>query len=139
MYRIDNRGNKKSDNIRNEVINKYGVCNGVIPDKIFLEVASGMNEKREKFNELLDMVINNEVDTVYVTHKDRLTRFGYEYFETIFKKFNTKIVILNNVINEKNFQQELTEDLISIIHHFSMKMYSNKRKQLNEIKKQLEQ
>ncbi|MCI5450588.1 GNAT family N-acetyltransferase [bacterium] len=32
MYRIDNRGNKKSDNIRNEVINKYGVCNGVIPD-----------------------------------------------------------------------------------------------------------
>ena len=98
-----------------------------------------MNEKREKFNELLDMVINNEVDTVYVTHKDRLTRFGYEYFETIFKKFNTKIVILNNVINEKNFQQELTEDLISIIHHFSMKMYSNKRKQLNEIKKQLEQ
>ena len=55
------------------------------------------------------------------------------------RTLNTKIIILNNVINEKNFQQEIIEDLISIIHHFSMKMYSNKRKQLNEIKKQLEQ
>lgn len=137
--RVSNTKQKEDLKTQEQTIVSYCNYNGIIPDKILLEVASGMNENREKFNELLDMVMNNEVDTVYVTYKDRLTRFGYEYFETIFKKFNTKIVVLNNVINERNFQQELTEDLISIIHHFSMKMYSNRRKQLNEIKKQLEQ
>jgi predicted site-specific integrase-resolvase len=34
---------------------------------------------------------------------------------------------------EKDFQEELTEDLIAIIHHFSMKMYSNRRKALKEL------
>ena len=43
-----------------------------------------------------------------------------------------------DVINEKNFQQELTDDLISIIHHFSMKMYSNRRKKLKEASKLIE-
>ena len=56
----------------------------------------------------------------------------------LFKKFNVEIVVLNNPIDEVNMEQELTEDLISIIHHFSMKMYSNRRKKLKEIQKELE-
>ena len=37
----------------------------------------------------------------------------------------------------KTYEQELTEDLISIVHHFSMKSYSHRRK-LNKIRKDLE-
>ena len=44
---------------------------------------------------------------------------------------------MNNKIDEENYEKELTEDLISIIHHFSMKMYSNRRKQLKEIENKL--
>lgn len=65
------------------------------------------------------MVMNNEVDTIYIKYKDRFVRFSFDWFETLCNKFNTKIVILNN----KNFspEEELVENLISIIHVFFVK------------------
>ena len=101
--------------------------NGVIVDNIFKDIASGMNENRKGLNDLLTEVINGNIDTVYISFKDRLTRFGYGYLENLFDYFGTKIVCINSS-KEEDFQQELSEDLISIIHHFSMKMYSNRRK-----------
>ena len=133
--RVSSTKQKEDLKTQEQLVVNYCNNNGIIPDEILSEVASGMNENREKFNQLLDMVLNGEVETVYITYKDRLTRFGYEYFESIFKKFNTNIVVLNNVVNENNFQQELADDLISIIHYFSMKMYSNRRKQLKQVEK----
>ena len=95
-----------------------------------------MNESRKDLNELIKLVIENKVSKVFVSYKDRLTRFGYNYFEYIFKEFETEIEVIN-LIKEEDFQTELTQDLVSIIHHFSMKMYSNRRKQLNNLKKLL--
>lgn len=96
-----------------------------------------MNENRKGFNELLDLVISGKVYKVFVTYKDRLTRFGFDYFRKFFRKFGTEIVVLNED-KEVSFEDELVQDLISIIHHFSMKMYSHRRKQLTELKKELE-
>lgn len=136
--RVSNTKQKGDLLKQQQIITDFINSKGIIPDLILSEIASGMNENRAEFNKLVDMVINNEVDTVFITYKDRLTRFGFEYFENLFKKFNTKIVVLNNTINQESFEKELTGDLVSIIHHFSMKMYSNRRKQLKEIQKQLE-
>jgi predicted site-specific integrase-resolvase len=72
----------------------------------------------------------------YISYKDRLTRFGFGYIENICAKYKTKIVVVNST-DEKDFQNELTEDLVAIIHHFSMKMYSNRRKELKALKNQL--
>lgn len=98
-----------------------------------------MNENRTEFNLLLRDVFNGNVDTVFISYKDRLTRFGFDYFKGIFEEFGTKIVVLDE-LEETNsdFQTELTNDLISIIHHFSMKLYSNRRKKLKEIEKLIE-
>jgi predicted site-specific integrase-resolvase len=52
---------------------------------------------------------------------------GFKLMESIFSNFGTKIVVIN-ATKEEDFQQELTTDLISIIHHFSMKLYSNRQK-----------
>lgn len=136
--RVSNQKQKDDLQKQKQLLTDYCNINGIIPDLILTEIASGMNENREQFNKLIDLVINNEVDKIYITYKDRLTRFGFDYFKNLFNKFNVEIVILNNPINENNLEQELTEDLISIIHHFSMKMYSNRRKQLKEIQKELE-
>ena len=95
-----------------------------------------MNENRNYFNKIIDMVLDNKVDKVFISYKDRFTRFGFNYFQNMFKKFNTEIVILN-LTKEEDFQDELVNDFISIIHHFSMKMYSNRRKELNDLKKKL--
>ena len=96
-----------------------------------------MNENRKEFNKLINLVIDNQVENVFITFKDRLTRFGFDYFKNLFQKYDCKIVILNNPVNEDNFDNELTEDLIAIIHHFSMKMYSNRRNKLKDIEKTL--
>ena len=117
-----------------DFVNQSGQINGLV----LQEVASGMNENRNELNKLIRMVSERKVKTVYITYKDRLTRFGYGYFETLFKLYDTQIVVLNN-INESSYQEELTADLIAIIHHFSMKVYSHRRKELNKLKRSLQQ
>ena len=107
------------------------IVNGIIPDLVLTDIASGMNEERTNFNKLLQLVVTDKINKVYISYKDRLTRFGFGYFEQIFKMYGTEIVIMN-LTDESSFQQELTEDLVSVIHHFSMKMYSNRRKILKE-------
>jgi putative resolvase len=105
--------------------------------KTISDIASGMNENRKGFNELLDLVQEGAVACVYVTYKDRLTRFGFDYFTRLFDRYGTKIVVINDT-EVTPFEQELTQDLIAIIHHFSMKMYSNRRKVLKSAKKLLQ-
>lgn len=123
-----------------ETVKKYCLCHGVTVDKVYKDIASGMNENRQGLNDLINQVIQNRVKTVYITFKDRLVRFGFEYMKNIFNKFNTEIIVLDdNEETSKTFQDELTEDLISIIHHFSMKMYASRRKKLNNFKKILEE
>lgn len=91
--------------------------------------------ERKGFNELLDAVLSNEVNTVIIENKDRLCRFGYDLLETVFKKHGTRIIVTSNS-DSKTYEQELTDDLISIIHHYSMKSYSHRRK-LNNAEKDL--
>ena len=131
---------KQKDDLKKQIqiLNDFCNSNGIIIDEIFAEIASGMNEDREEFNKIIDLVINKEIDKIYITFEDRLTRFGFKYFENLFDKFDTQIVVLNNKINNESFEEELLNDLISIIHHFSMKMYSNKRKKLKEASKLIE-
>jgi putative resolvase len=114
----------------------FVLASGLKLEKEFSDVKSGMNFKdRDGFNKLIEEVINNKIDTVFVENKDRLSRFGFELIEKLFHSFGTKIVVISNADNI-TYEQELTQDLISIIHHFSMKSYSNRRK-LNKLKQQL--
>lgn len=55
----------------------------------------------------------------------------------MFKYFGCKILVLNDILENKTYEQELTEDLISIIHYFTMKNYSHRRK-LNKLRKEIE-
>ena len=130
---------QKDDLIRQEqVIREYMVSSGIIVDDVYTDIASGMNSERKMFNKLLEDCIKGDIDTIYISYKDRFVRFGFEYFLKFLDNFDVTIEILNST-KEEDFQTELIEDLISIIHHFSMKMYSNRRKQINKFKKELEQ
>lgn len=136
--RVSNTKQRDDLDKQEKVLKEYAISNGYKVDYVFKDIASGMNESRKDFNELIKLVIENKVSKVFVSYKDRLTRFGYNYFEYIFKMFGTEIEVVN-LTKEEDFQTELTQDLISIIHHFSMKMYSNRRKELNALKKVLQQ
>ena len=79
--------------------------------KVYSEVASGLNDKRKQICSLIKEVEADKVDRVFITCKDRLTRFGYNYLELICSLHGTEIVIVSGDTSEK----ELSEDIVSII------------------------
>ena len=114
----------------------YCAKNGFIINKTYKEIASGMNYNRKYFNIILDMILENKIENIFIEYEDRLVRFGFDNILNICKKFNTNIIIINENEN-KDTIKEITDDLVNIIHHFSSKIYSlrkNKNKLLNIIK-----
>ncbi|OYT30507.1 MAG: IS607 family transposase [Thermofilum sp. ex4484_82] len=106
--------------------------------EILRDIGSGLKEDRRNFQKLLRMVMNKDVSKVIVTYPDRLTRFGFKILEEFFKSYGTEIVVINH--EEKSPQEELVEDLITIISHFAGKLYgmrSHKYKKVVEGAKKL--
>jgi len=106
--------------------------------EILKDVGSGLKEDRRNFQKLLKMVMNREISKVVIAYPDRLTRFGFKILEEFFKSYGTEIVVINK--EEKSPQEELIEDLITIISHFAGKLYgmrSHKYKKVIEGAKKL--
>jgi len=106
--------------------------------EILKDIGSGLKENRRNFQKLLRMVMNKEVSKVVIAYPDRLTRFGFKTLEEFFKSYGTEIVVINK--EEKSPQEELIEDLITIISHFAGKLYgmrSHKYKRVVEGAKKL--
>lgn len=113
------------------------VSRGIILDSQYEDIGSGMSSDRKKFNDICRMIFHGDIELLVVENKDRLIRFGFDMLEQFFKYFGTKILVLNDVIENKTYEQELTDDLISVIHYFTMKSYSHRRK-LNKLRKEIE-
>ena len=114
------------------------ISRGIVLDEQFEDIKSGMNSDRPSFQKIIQMIIQGKIELLIIENKDRLIRFGYDTLESIFKYFGCKILVLNDVLENKSYEQELTEDLISIIHYFTMKNYSHRRK-LNKLRKEIEE
>ncbi len=71
------------------MIKSYCISHGIEVDAIYKEIASGMNENRKELNMLIDEVITGNVETVFISFRDRLSRFGFDYFKNLFAKYNT--------------------------------------------------
>ncbi len=96
------------------------------------DIGSGLNFKRKGFLNLLDRIMSGDVEEVVITHRDRLCRFGFNWFEHIAKQNDCRIVVLDQT--QLSPQEELVQDLISIIHVFSCRIYGL-RKYSDKIKK----
>jgi putative resolvase len=117
--------NKKKD-LDNQIkaIQKYCKDNKIQYNHVVSEVASGLDLDRTHFSKLLDDILHYKVDTVIISHKDRLTRLSFSMLEHIFKQFNTKILIINKPT--KYFDNEYFNDLLTLMHSFSTKFYSKR-------------
>lgn len=129
----------QKEQLKEQTIRIYDSCisRGLTLNTQYEEIKSGMSGDRPKLQELIREVITGNIELVVIENKDRLVRFGFDILEQIFKYYNTKILVLNDSLENKTYEQELTDDLISIIHYFTMKSYSHRRK-LNKIRKELE-
>lgn len=130
--RVSTRNQK--DELQNQVEFLKQFCNakGMIVNQCMEDFGSGLNYNRKKWNELLDEVMENKVKTIVISNKDRFIRFGYDWFEKFCGKFNTKIIIVNNETFSP--KEELVQDIISILHGFSCRLYG-----LRKYKKQIKE
>ena len=85
------------------------------------EIGSGLNDSRPK---LLELLSNKDIDIIIVEHKDRLTRFGFKYIETLMELQDRKIEVINNLDDDKD---DLIQDFISIITSFCARIYGQRR------------
>ena len=74
-------------------------------------------------------ITENKVERVVITYKDRLSRVGFDLFYHLFKKYNCEIVVMSEVGSEKLDSQEIFEEIVSLLHCYSMKLYSRRKVQ----------
>lgn len=92
---------------------------------IIKDIGSGINFKRKGLLKIIDLAVENKLDELVITYKDKLCRIGYELLEHILVKYsNTNIIIENK--EEKQTSQQVTEDLIEIITVYSSKLYGSR-------------
>ena len=105
---------------------------------VLLEVGSWLNDKRTKLHQLLDIVLQDKVDRIFITSKNRLTIFGFSYLEKICDYHNVKIVVIKDIDKEKSIQEELTEDMMALMASLSDKLYGINSKEGAEALKNIE-
>lgn len=131
---------KQKADLENQIqmLKQFCFSNGYCISRVFSDVASGISfENRKDFFKMFDDVIAGKVERVVITYKDRLSRIGFELFYHLFKKYNCEIVVMSEVGSEKLDSEEIFEEIISLLHCYSMKLYSKRKGQ--KIKKILEE
>lgn len=125
----------QKDDLKNQkkYINDFCLNKGIEIDDFYVDIASGLNFKRKKFNHLISEVEHGKIKNIIIAHKDRFVRFGYEWFESFCGKHGCNILVIND--EKLSPENEMIQDLISIIHVFSCRIYGL-RKYKNEISKE---
>ena len=117
-------------------LSSYCSSNNIIFSKIFKNISSGTDLDRTQLSLLIDDVLAYKINTIYVTHKDRLTRLSFKTLEQLFSKFGTKIVPVLD--SPQDYEADLFDDLLNILYHFSTKTYSKRNKdKFNLLNKQV--
>jgi putative resolvase len=99
------------------LINSYGA-----PTRVYKDKASGLNEKRQGLLSLINNVKKGKIDTIIITQKDRLTRFGFTYLEELFNAYGVELIVHGETEN-KDIHEELLQDFMSLLASFSGKFY----------------
>ena len=124
---------KQKKDLSNQIdqLKEFSFKAGWIIDQVYQDIASGISfEKRKDFFLMLEEIINNKVARVIITYKDRLSRVGFELFSYLFKKYGTEIVVISEVGSAKLDSAEIFEEIVSLLHCYSMKLYSSRRRKV---------
>lgn len=117
-------GVNQKDDLQNQItfIRNHVNAKGEILDFVIEDIGSGLNYNRKNWNDLLlNQIPKGEIKKIYITYKDRFVRFGFDWFKRFCNHYDCEIIVINNP--DTSPQKELVDDLISIIHVFSCRIY----------------
>ena len=125
--RVSSQKQKTSGDLdrQSQRLSEYCAKHNLYVEHIIKDVGSGLNDKRIGFNQLTNLVIIGKVNKVIVEHKDRLTRFQFNFIKKIFKTFGVDIIVIDDK-DEISDIEELTRDMMSLLACFSVKYYGKR-------------
>lgn len=136
--RVSTPKQKKDLENQKKTLEEFCAKNGLTISNIYEDIGSGINFERKGLSELILKVINHEVSKVIITYKDRLSRIAFGLFKNLFEEFNCEIVVLNEIDDPKTMEKEIFKEIVDMIHCFSMRLCSSRRKEkLKLVEKQL--
>lgn len=119
--RVSSTENKKNLETQKERLVSYCNAKGYAVDRVITEFGSGLNDKRPKLEKLLK---TQDFSRIVVEHKDRLTRFGFNYIEKMLHFNGITVEVVNNAESGK---EDIIQDFVSIITSFSARIYGQRR------------
>lgn len=119
--RVSSSENKDNLNTQSDRLQQFCIANGWVIKENIKEIGSGINDNRKKLQRLLN---NDKATKIVVEHKDRLTRFGFRYLDTMFSRLGCEIIVINTSDDDK---EDLMQDLVSIITSFTARYYGLRR------------
>ena len=126
--RVSSQKQRKTGDLDRQALFIVENVNGLINPLVIKEVGSGLNDKRKQLQTIIKMVMHDEVNNIYVTYRDRLTRFGFNFLKTICDEKGVNIIVVKDLTIQKLVQEELAEDLMALIASFSGKLYGLRSK-----------
>ena len=135
--RVSTSGERENLLRQVERLKSFASARGYVVDEVYSEVGSALNYNRRYYRRLYGEIVGGKVGRVVVEYTDRLLRLGFDDFEHLCKLHGVELVVVDTTVEVgKTKHQEITDDMIAIIHHFSSKMYSSrKRKAIIELMK----
>ena len=123
--------NNQKDDLQNQIkfLRDYANAKGYIVSEVITDIGSGLNYQRKGFNSIL---YSDKKQKILISYKDRFVRFGFDWFDKFLKSKGSTIEIVNN--EDLSPQEEMIQDLISIIDIFSCHIYG-----LRKYKKQIKE
>ena len=114
------------------ILEQYCQQQHVEVDEWIMEIGGGMNFKRKQFLRLVDQILAGEVERLVLAHQDRLARFAYSLLVHLCQSHHCELLVMNT--EELSPEQELVQDLITMTHCFSSRLYGlrNYRKALEK-------
>src|SRR5437870_9406349 len=79
-----------------KALETYCQQQSITVDEWLSDIGSGLNYKRKQFNRLMELIELGQVRRLLLAHRDRLVRFGYDYFEAFCERHHTELVVLNS-------------------------------------------
>ncbi len=113
-------------------LEQFCTARGLTVDEWIEEIGGGLNFERKRLLALVDGIVAAEIGTLVIAHQDRLARFGFPLIEHLCEVHHCELIVMNN--QSLSPEQELTQDLLTILHCFSSRLYGlrNYRKTVKE-------